>query len=92
MSDTRKKLSAAPAASALSGVELIYAVQSGTTKYATPAQFKTYVNTSPVWVPSASVTLGTNGQLAIEATSDTEITVKFRGSDGVTRSTIILLD
>jgi len=56
---TQKKLSdlSVSAASTLGGTELLYCVQGGTTKYATPAQIKTYVNTAPVFVPSASVTL-----------------------------------
>lgn len=38
-------LSSKSAASALGGTELIYVVQGGTTKYATPAQILTYVLT-----------------------------------------------
>lgn len=41
--------------------------------------------------PRSSVALGTNGQLAFEATDNSTITVKFRGSDGTTRSATILL-
>lgn len=39
----RKKLSEASAASALTGVELLYCVQGGVTKYATPLQVRAYV-------------------------------------------------
>lgn len=41
--------------------------------------------------PQSSVTLGTNGQLAFEATDNSKITVKFRGSDGTTRTATIAL-
>lgn len=41
--------------------------------------------------PAASVTLSTNGQLAFEATSNTSLTVKYRGSDGTTRSVVLTL-
>jgi len=39
-----------------------------------------------VSTPASSITLGANGELAIEATSNTTLTVKYRGSDGTTRS------
>lgn len=41
--------------------------------------------------PSASVTPPSNGQLTFEATSDTSITVKYKGSDGVVRSNVLTL-
>lgn len=41
--------------------------------------------------PSATRTLATNGDLAFEATSDTQITLKFRGSDSITRSLVLVL-
>jgi hypothetical protein len=37
------------------------------------------------WVPSASRTLGTNGQFSIEMTSNTAGNLVYRGSDGTTR-------
>lgn len=42
-------------------------------------------------LPSQSVTPSTNGGLAIEATNDTTLTFKLRGSDGVVRSGTIAL-
>ena len=47
--------------------------------------------TAPVLIPSASVTLATNGDLAFEATSNTTLTIRYRGSDGTTRSAAITL-
>ena len=41
--------------------------------------------------PSASATPASNGQLVFEATSNTTITVKYRGSDGTVRSAVLLL-
>lgn len=43
------------------------------------------------WRPAASVALAANGDLSFEATSDTALTVKYRGSDGVTRSAVLAL-
>ena len=41
--------------------------------------------------PSSSVTPPSNGDLMIEATSDTSLTFKFKGSDGTVRSVAITL-
>jgi hypothetical protein len=41
--------------------------------------------------PSASVTPPSNGQLTFEATSNTSLTVKYKGSDGVVRSNVLTL-
>jgi len=38
-----------------------------------------------VWRPASSVTLGTNGDFAVELTSNTAGNLVYRGSDGVTR-------
>jgi hypothetical protein len=46
---------------------------------------------APILTPAASVSLGTNGDLAFEATSNTSLTVRYRGSDGVTRSAVLPL-
>jgi hypothetical protein len=43
------------------------------------------------WAPLASVTPATNGHLTFEKTSNTTITVKLKGSDGVVRSGTITL-
>jgi hypothetical protein len=45
------------------------------------------VNTT-MTVP-ATVTPASNGEMVIEATSNAELTLKYRGSDGVVRSTIL---
>jgi len=42
--------------------------------------------TAPVWLPQPSATPSENGELLIEATSNTSLTVKLRGSDGIVRS------
>jgi len=47
--------------------------------------------TQPILLPASSVTLATNGDLAFEATSNTTLTIKYRGSDGTTRSATIAL-
>jgi hypothetical protein len=47
--------------------------------------------TQPILLPASSVTLATNGDLAFEATSNTSLTIKYRGSDGTTRSATIAL-
>jgi hypothetical protein len=47
--------------------------------------------TAPVLIPAASVTLATNGDLAFEATSNTSLTIRYRGSDGTTRSASLTL-
>jgi hypothetical protein len=47
--------------------------------------------TAPILLPSSSVTLATNGDLAFEATSNTTLTIRYRGSDGTTRSAAISL-
>ena len=41
--------------------------------------------------PAASATPASNGQLVFEATSNTSITVKYRGTDGTVRSAVLLL-
>ena len=43
------------------------------------------------WSPSSSVTPGSNGQLTVEATNDTTLTFKLKGSDGTVRSGTITL-
>jgi hypothetical protein len=47
--------------------------------------------TAPILLPSASVSLATNGDLAFEATSNTSLTIRYRGSDGTTRSASLIL-
>jgi hypothetical protein len=47
--------------------------------------------TSPVIIPAASVTPSTNGDLVVEATSNTTLTFKLKGSDGTVRSGTITL-
>lgn len=43
------------------------------------------------WKPSAAATPSANGDLTFEATSNTSLTVKFKGSDGTVRSAVITL-
>ena len=47
--------------------------------------------TQPILLPASSVTLATNGDLAFEATSNTSLTIRYRGTDGQTRSAILAL-
>ena len=42
-------------------------------------------------VNSAAPTLSVNNQMVFELTSNTSLTIKVRGSDGVTRSTTLTL-
>ena len=46
---------------------------------------------APVLNPPASSTPAANGSLAFELTSNTALTVKVRGSDGVVRSAVLTL-
>lgn len=41
--------------------------------------------------PSASVTPASNGQLTFEATSNTSLTIKYKGNDGIVRSVALTL-
>jgi len=43
------------------------------------------------WKPAASQTPASNGDLTFEATSNTSLTVKYKGSDGTVRSTVLTL-
>lgn len=45
-----------------------------------------FYTTNAILSPPASQSLSANGQMALQATSNTQATLKFRGSDGVTRS------
>lgn len=54
-------------------------------------RFKLGVNGSLVWNPPSSITLSVNGDMTIEATSNTQATIKYRGSDGVTRTNVLTL-
>jgi len=79
MADERKKLSAAPAASTLTGVELLFTVQGGVTKKSTPAQMAAYVGSAALTkaailaalgidqfdVTANDITIGLNGKIII---------------------------
>jgi hypothetical protein len=41
--------------------------------------------------PSSSLTPAVNGELLIEATSNTSVTIKLKGSDGTVRSVVLTL-
>ena len=43
------------------------------------------------WKPAASATPANNGDLTFEATSNTSVTVKLKGSDGTVRSAVLTL-
>ena len=49
------------------------------------------LNDKLVWVPPASETLTVNGQFTIETISNTQVRLKLRGSDGVSRIATITL-
>lgn len=65
------------------GVSINYALFTGTGY--------NYFGDRLTWVPPASVTPSNNGDLTFEATSNTTITVKYKGSDGTVRSGTITL-
>lgn len=46
---------------------------------------------APVLAPPASASPAANGSLVFELTSNTSLTVKVRGSDGVVRSAVLTL-
>jgi hypothetical protein len=46
---------------------------------------------TPIWTPQSSVTPSENGELLIEATSNTSVTIKLKGTDGVVRSVVLTL-
>lgn len=52
---------------------------------------KLVLDNTLVFVPEASTTLATNGQMTFERVSNTEVRVKLRGSDGTSRSTTLTL-
>jgi hypothetical protein len=49
------------------------------------------VNGTLIMTPAASVTPASNGQLVIQATSNTSLTFKYKGSDGTVRSASLTL-
>jgi hypothetical protein len=46
---------------------------------------------SAIQTPPASITPASNGELVFEATSNTSVTVKLRGTDGTVRSAVLTL-
>jgi len=46
---------------------------------------------TPIFTPAASFTPTANGELSMEATSNTSITIKLKGTDGVVRSAVLTL-
>ena len=46
---------------------------------------------TPIFTPSASFTPTVNGELSMEATSNTSVTIKLKGTDGVVRSAVLTL-
>lgn len=55
------------------------------------ASYKLHVAGSIGWAPGASVTPAANGYVAVEATNDTTLTFKLKGSDGTVRSATLSL-
>lgn len=64
---------------------------SRTTLSLSPSGGQTVVGGRLTMTPNSSVTLSTNGQMEIQTTSNTSLTFKYRGSDGVTRSASLTL-
>ena len=52
---------------------------------------RTHLYSDLIQTPSSSVTPSSDGQLMVEATSNTQLTFKYKGSDGVVRSGSITL-
>ena len=50
-----------------------------------------YVPGNLTIVPGSSVTPGSNGDLVVEATSNTSVTIKLKGTDGTVRSVSLTL-
>lgn len=46
---------------------------------------------TPIFTPAASFTPTVNGELSMEATSNTSVTIKLKGTDGVVRSAVLTL-
>ena len=46
---------------------------------------------TPIFTPGASFTPTANGELSMEATSNTSVTIKLKGTDGVVRSAVLTL-
>lgn len=44
-----------------------------------------------VWAPPASITPASNGEMTIEATSNTSVTIRLKGTDGTVRSAVLTL-
>lgn len=67
----------------------VFEIASGTnltTKHITSTSSLTTLAGSIVLSPSSAINPGTNGQLVVEATSNTQLTFKLKGSDGTVRS------
>lgn len=58
-----------------------------------PERVRTSLNAilSSILAPAASATPASKGDLLIEATSDTSLTFKYKGSDGTVRSASLTL-
>lgn len=56
-----------------------------------PSTRPSYMGGSLSWKPAISATPTNNGELTFELTSDTQLKVKVKGSDGVVRSATIIL-
>lgn len=55
------------------------------------SRFQVWDTGAVVQCPPASITPTTNGDLVIEATSNTSLTIKHKGTDGVVRSVVLAL-
>lgn len=57
----------------------------------TSPSYKTHVNGTLGFTPGSSVTPANNGDVVIEATSNTSLTLKLKGSDGTVRTVALTL-
>lgn len=69
-----------------------YIINSSADGLLTTIPSKTYISADLSLKPSATVTPANNGDLVFEATSNTSVTVKLKGSDGVVRSIVLNLN
>ena len=70
-----------------SGSNIIFETGSGNTERARITSSGNFIQLAPTTPPS----LSTNGQMVFNLTSDTNLRVSVRGSDGVTRTANITL-
>ena len=61
------------------------------TRFEVDGSGRTHLYSDLIQTPSTSVTPSSNGQLVVEATNDTTLTFKYKGSDGTVRTGTLTL-